>query len=183
MSISIAPRPWTAASGSSLGAGLESIGRAGEAGVEWLMRRNLSATPRMVAGCFTALVTSSMAVAAGLWWLRATLVLPFAVLEMIILGAAVAWQARHAGDREHIVLAGNVLAAEHRYGRHVERARFDAAWVRVEPLAGAASLVEISGRGLRICVGRYLRPDLRQRLAAELRFALRHERLAGGAVA
>jgi uncharacterized membrane protein len=181
MTISIAPRPWSPAPGPAFGAGREPIGRMGEAGIEWLMRRNLSATPRMVLACFGALVAVALTIALGFWWLGATLVLPFAALEVLALGLALVWQARHAGDREHIVLAGDVLAAEHHCGRHVERARFNTAWVRVEPVTDDASLVEISGgQGLRIRVGRYLRPGLRQRLAAELRFALRQGYLAGG---
>jgi uncharacterized membrane protein len=40
---------------------------------------------------------------------------------------------------------------------------------------GEGSLVEITGQGHRMRVGRYLRPDLRTALARELRQALRQE--------
>jgi len=147
-----------------------------EMGYEWMMRRNLSASPRMVLSCFAGLVLLSLAIALGFWWRGATLVLPFAMAELGALTAALLWQARHANDRERIVLADGMLAAEHRCGRSIESARFSAAWVRVEPVMDDASLVEISGQGARICVGRYLLPGLRRRLAAELRAALRQGR-------
>jgi uncharacterized membrane protein len=55
----------------------------------------------------------------------------------------------------------------------LERAEFNREWVRVEPSAGDRSLIEVSGQGRRINVGRYLRPELRPALAQEIRRALR----------
>jgi uncharacterized membrane protein len=57
----------------------------------------------------------------------------------------------------------------------LDRAAFRAEWVRVEPVHGKDSLVEISGQGRRLRVGRHLRPELRATLARELRQALRRE--------
>jgi len=45
--------------------------------------------------------------------------------------------------------------------------------VRVEPELGDRSLIELSGQGRRIAVGRFVRPELRRQLADELRWALR----------
>jgi uncharacterized membrane protein len=56
---------------------------------------------------------------------------------------------------------------------HRQRAEFDRDWVRVEPSVNDRSLVELSGRGQRVNVGRYLRPELRPVLAQEIRMALR----------
>ena len=50
---------------------------------------------------------------------------------------------------------------------------FAPAFVRVEPRSGDRSLIELSGQGRRITVGRYVRPELRRQLADELRWALR----------
>jgi uncharacterized membrane protein len=55
----------------------------------------------------------------------------------------------------------------------LQRAEFDRAWVRVEPSAGDGSLIEVSGRGQSVSVGRYVRPELRPALAREIRLALR----------
>ena len=46
-------------------------------------------------------------------------------------------------------------------------------WAEVEPVAAQGSLVEISGRGRTVQVGRFLRPELRSPFARELRQALR----------
>jgi uncharacterized membrane protein len=57
----------------------------------------------------------------------------------------------------------------------VHSAAFRAEWVRIEPVHGEGSLVEIAGQGRRVRVGRYLRPELRMALARELRLAVRME--------
>ena len=46
-------------------------------------------------------------------------------------------------------------------------------WVRVEPADRDGSLIELSGEGRHIAVGRFVRPELRPALADELRAALR----------
>ena len=68
------------------------------------------------------------------------------------------------------------LVVEVESAGHLERAEFNREWVRVEPLAGDRSLIELSGQGRRVNVGRYLRPELRPVLAQEIRRALREAR-------
>ena len=55
----------------------------------------------------------------------------------------------------------------------LERAEFNRDWVRVEPGVDDPALIEVSGQGRRVVVGRYLRPELRPALAREIRRALR----------
>ena len=58
-------------------------------------------------------------------------------------------------------------------GLRLERAEFNREWVRVEPKGGDGSLIEVSGQGQSVWVGRHLRPELRPALAREIRMALR----------
>jgi len=51
--------------------------------------------------------------------------------------------------------------------------------LRIEPVADDGSLVELSGEGRSVRVGRHVRPELRLELATELRRALRLVRTAG----
>ena len=67
------------------------------------------------------------------------------------------------------------LQVEIRHGRLVEGAAFRAEWVRVEPSLGEGSLIDISGQGRSLRVGRFVRPELRMALARELRLALRRD--------
>jgi uncharacterized membrane protein len=143
--------------------------------VQWRMARNTSFAPGCLLGVFVALSVLSLGIGTVFWWLGAPAVLPLAGLELLALGAAFWICSRHAGDAETITLADRELSVEHRFGRGLESAAFRAEWARVEPVHGEGSLVEITGQGHRMRVGRYLRPDLRTALARELRQALRQE--------
>jgi uncharacterized membrane protein len=96
---------------------------------------------------------------------------------LLLVGAALLMYARHATDHERITLAGETLAVEHHHGAQLVRTEFRAAWVRVEPLSSDRSLIEVDGDGRTARVGRYLRAELRQPLAQELRAALRVHRM------
>jgi uncharacterized membrane protein len=150
---------------------------AGERSVQWLLKRNCSATPRQMLGFFGSLAVLSLAIGAFFWIQGATLVMPFAWIELSALGVALVLYARHATDSESIHLRPGRLTVEYACGRHVEHVEFAPAWVRVEPELGDRSLIELSGQGRRIAVGRFVRPELRRQLADELRWALRRWQL------
>jgi uncharacterized membrane protein len=110
----------------------------------------------------------------GLFWAQgATLVLPFAALEVMAVGLAFLIYTRHARDGEKIWLSGPELIVEVETGGKRERVKFLSHWVRVEPRTDNRSLIEVSGQGRSIDVGRFVRPDLRPILAREIRMALR----------
>jgi uncharacterized membrane protein len=115
----------------------------------------------------------SLGIAGVFWFQGAVLVMPFACLELVAVGFAFLVYARHATDGEKISLQGAQLVVElENSGRRV-RSEFNRDWVRVEPQAGDGSLIELSGQGRRVQVGRYVRPELRAVLAREIRMALR----------
>lgn len=151
--------------------------------VQWLLKRNCSMTPCQLLVCFVVLSVLPLGVASLFWWQGATLVMPFAWLEVVVAGTAMLAYARHAADRETIRLADGVLSVEHACGGRTERGEFRCDAVRVVPGDGDGSLVELSGQGRRMWVGRFVRPELREQLAQELRWALRHRswQLAAGA--
>lgn len=146
---------------------------AGDGSVQWLLRRNCAMTPLQLVAFYLSLCVWSLAIAGAFWWRGATLVMPFATLEMLAVGAALFIYARHAGDRESVVLKPGRLTVECTLGRRTDHVEFAPAWVRVEPAHGDRSLIEISGEGKRVAIGRFVRPELRRALADELRAALR----------
>jgi uncharacterized membrane protein len=141
--------------------------------VEWDLRRNNSLAQRQMLWTLAALGLLALGIAAAFWHQGAPLVMPFAGIELLALAAATAIHLRHANDHEHIALGDGGLTVEHASGRRVERVAFQPIWVRVEPRHGDRSLIELSGQGRRIAVGRFVRPELRLQLADELRRALR----------
>ena len=181
MTSTFAPSPWPSAvpapqPGWRFAREWPQPGRDGaRSALQWLMARNSSFVPGCLMTVFIALAVVSLGIGTAFWWLGAPAVLPLAGLELLALGAAFWWCSRHAADAETITLAEHQMTVEHRCGRALQRAAFRAEWVRVEPVHGEGSLVEITGQGHRMRVGRYLRPELRMALARELRQAVRLE--------
>ena len=149
------------------------IGPSGEGSVLWLLKRNCSIAPRQLLVFFATLSAVSLAIGVVFWWQGAPLVLPFAGLEIVAVALSLFIYARHAADREQLVLRPGVLQVECTVGRRVDRVEFAPAWVRVEPTSGDRSLIELSGEGKRVAIGRFVRPELRRALADELRASLR----------
>jgi uncharacterized membrane protein len=141
--------------------------------IEWLLRRNCSMAPSQVFGIYLSLCVVSLAIALGFSWHGATPVLAFAGAELLLVGVALLVYARHATDQERIALRRGTLNVTTRRGAQTASIDFRAAWVRVEPTCGDGSLLELSGDGQCVHVGRYLRPEWRHLLAQELRAALR----------
>ena len=141
--------------------------------LRWLLKRNCSISPRQLGAVYLGLCAVSMAIAGLFLWQGAPYVAAFAGLELLLLGAALLVFARHAGDREMLTLDGRALHVEQCIGPRVLRTAFAAEWLSVEPAAGQGSLVELSGQGQTVRVGRFLRPELRHAFARELRQALR----------
>ena len=104
------------------------------------------------------------------------MVVVFTGVELIAVAAALLVFARHAGDRERITLGRRALEVEQRHGVQIDHTSFRAEWVRVEPAGADGSLVELSGEGRSVRIGRHVRPELRMELARELRRALRMTR-------
>ncbi len=146
---------------------------AGEGTTQWLMKRNCSISPARLLVFFLTLSAVSFAIAGAFWSQGAPLIAPFAGIELCAIGLALAIYARHATDYEHMVLRPGRLSVECVNGSRTDSVEFAPAWVRVEPSAADRSLIELSGEGKRVAIGRFVRPELRRALADELRAALR----------
>lgn len=171
MSRDTTPTPTQAAT-SRLRFGQACQADAGECAVQWELRRNCCLTPKQMLGFYVGLSGVSLAVAGMFWWMGATLVLPFAWLEIVVVGVALLVHARHVMDRDSIRLQGGRLTVERACGPRTERCEFCTEWVRVACVRGDGSLIELSERGKKVVVGRFVRPELRRQLADEMRWAL-----------
>jgi len=141
--------------------------------LQWLQKRNCSLTPRQLGLFYLSLSAVSLLIGVFFFLQGAPVVLLFTGLELLAVGVALAVFARHAGDRETLTLVGRSLQVEQCVGPRVKRTEFPADCLHVEPARGQGSLVQLSGRGQQVRVGRFLRPELRGAFARELRHALR----------
>lgn len=143
-----------------------------DAGVEWRLRRNCSITPSQLGLLYASLCVLALGVAGFFWTQGATLVLPFAVLELLAVGVAFLVYARHAADGECVRLMERTLVIEQETAGRLQRREFAREWVQVESARGAPNLIEVRGGGQSVHIGRYLRAELRPALAREIRQAL-----------
>lgn len=148
---------------------------------EWTLKRNCSLSPAAMLAVYASLCVMSLGIATYFWLHGATLVMPFAWVELLVFGALLSVYARHATDRERIVLVPDRLTVEHLCGGRVERTEFVPQWVQVADSRDGDSLVELAGGGRVVRVGRYVPLRTRRAWADELRSALRRQGAAVGA--
>ena len=139
--------------------------RDGNAGFSLILKRNCSISPAGLAGVFAALALTAVAIGVGFAVAGAWLVLPFAGLEVLLLGAAYVMWARHAADYERIVLDAGRLTVEVAQAQTTLRYEIEARRARV-CLEGHRVLLRGAGNELEL--GRHLDAHTRAKFAAEL---------------
>lgn len=137
---------------------------------DWLMRRNCALTPAQTVASYAAasalvLGVAAMFVALGHWP-----VLPFALIELLLMGAILLRYCRHARDFERISVQDGVLRVQVRDGERTVEWQAMAALVRFEPCA-PCGLVVLRYGGKTIEVGRHLPWPQRPAFAERLRRA------------
>ena len=140
-------------------------------GFSLTLKRNCSISPSGLASVFVALAVVVLAIGIGFAIAGAWLILPFAGLEVLLLGGAFLLQARHATDYERIALERDRLRVEVAQGRRLSRYELDARNVRVE-LEGSCVMLREAGERLEL--GRYLDEASRRVFGAELKKRLRY---------
>jgi uncharacterized membrane protein len=140
---------------------------------EWLLKRNCSLSPRQAAHAYGMLCALLLGIGLGFtvwgaWW-----VLAFVLIEIGATVLALLHYARHACDREHIVLSENCLLVERIEGEQVCAIRLDPYWARIAVPDRRRRLIQLESRGVKVAVGGFVSEEAREQLAAELRTALR----------
>ncbi len=141
--------------------------------VEWLLRQNCAMTPAQLGIFYLSLSAISLCIGLFFWVLGATLVLPFSALEIVVLGLCFVCFARRSLDREHISIDANQLTVKCELAGVLHQTVFQREWVNVELPVHAQQLIVLRGQGQVMMVGRFVRPEWRAALAAEIRRAAR----------
>ena len=140
-------------------------------GLSLTLKRNCSISPSGLACVFVALAVVVLAIGVGFAIAGAWLILPFAGLEVLLLGGAFVLQARHATDYERIALERGRLRVEVAQGRRRARYELDARRVRVE-MQGSRVVLREAGEALEL--GRHLDEQSRRVFGAELKKRLQY---------
>ncbi|WDZ95536.1 DUF2244 domain-containing protein [Herbaspirillum sp. WKF16] len=135
---------------------------------EWILKRNCSIAPRQLAWVFAILCTVSLTVALAFTVHGAWTILVFSVIELSAVGIAFLVYARHATDREYLVLQDDCLVVELTQAGKASRIELDLRRARIDFSAGRRSLVALESSGLRVEVGRFMSEWKRCEFAREL---------------
>jgi uncharacterized membrane protein len=138
----------------------------------WMLNRNCALTPRQVGAFYLSLVLASFCIALFFLLHGAWMILPFSVLEMVALGAALLIYARHATDGDRVDLQRDALEITSTDGNVQRVTRLDPRAARVEMDARPRAELAVVARGERVRIGRFVNERERRRVARELRQAL-----------
>ena len=136
-----------------------------DAGFRVVLKRNCSISPRGLLLVFALLAALALGIASAFAALGAWLILPFAGLELVLLGAAFWMTARHAADYERIERRRERLTVEVREAERLRRYDLDARRARVHVRDGH---VVLDAPQVRLEVGRHLDAASRAGFADEL---------------
>lgn len=143
------------------------------------IRPNCSMSPRNLAGIVICLVVVCLAIALTFFSMGLWLVLPFAGLEILVIGLAVGCTIRRSQDYEIILVKDDDVSVTRREGREIYKRSFHRYWtqVRLEPAATrlTPSRLRIGSHGVLVEVGRQITDQARGELAARLKQALQRK--------
>ncbi len=133
---------------------------------------NCSLTPRAAALFYSSIVGISFFVAGSFAYLGLWPVLPFAGLEMLAVGAALAASMRRGQYREVILVDGEHVRISKHGGYAKENVAFPRYWTRIQirraPYRGHPSRLMIGSRGKYCEVGAFLTEEERHGLGKRL---------------
>lgn len=135
-------------------------------GFSLILKRNCSISPGGLLGVFLALALVVLGIGAGFAAAGAWLILPFAGLEVLALGAAFVLYARRAADYERIELRAGRLTVEVADAQQTARYQLEARRTRVRLEKDARVLLQGTQQELEL--GRHLDAEARVRFATEL---------------
>lgn len=138
----------------------------------FLFRRNCSISPSGLLSVFAFVAAVSFSIAIGFALIGAWLILPFAGLEVVALGAAFLLNGRHATDYERIECSGRSLTVEIEEAGRTARYEIEPWLARVE-VEASGSRVWLRARDTNLELGRHLDAQARREMAAELTRRLR----------
>ena len=134
-----------------------------------IARRNDSLSPSGRRLFFVSIVFVSLAIA-SLWAFNgAWYVLPFSVLELVVLYVALKLVERHSGDFESIQVAGDRILVEQRRRGRVSRHEFNRHWVQLVVTDAARGRFAMRSHGREVTFGEFLSNDQRSAVTSELR--------------
>ena len=137
----------------------------------WVLRRNCAMTPRQSCLAFVVVGATSLAVSLAWALTGAWIVLPFMLIELLVLALAFLMYARHAADQERITLADDSVCVEVFKGDQRDRCDIPRQWLRCG-MEDQQGLVRLVSNKKEVLIGQFVGQADRRRFYEEFRTAL-----------
>jgi uncharacterized membrane protein len=137
-------------------------------GWQWHFKRNCSISPRQLICIFGALALISLLIGGVFFFLGAFLVLPFSLLEILVLSIAFYYNAIHAVDYERLKVENNHIIVEQKAGLKETEIALAREFTRVKQLEGKKDLIELIQGEKKALFGHHIHPNYRAKLMKEL---------------
>jgi len=144
------------------------LGQSQGAAWVWHLKRNISISPVTMAWIFIGLGFVSLLIGAGFYWLGATLVLPFSLVEIAVLLIAYIYNAIHANDYEKLTVEGNSLKIESKVGLKTSEMQFVRSLTRVDTLSHLNEMIQLRQGSVQAVFGKFVHANLRPLLAKKI---------------
>lgn len=145
---------------------------AGQAQSRWVFRKNCALTPRQLMAWYLAICGLTLLIASGFLLAGYWVVLPFAGLELLVLGGAFLMYARHANDFEMIEVRPDALRLVFAHGAQQTEICLSPGWVRLSYDGRFKAPLTISCKGQHVKIGKFIADKDKPALLKELRQAL-----------
>ena len=143
----------------------------------WRLKRNCSLSPRQAGLAYGALCLFTLLIGMGFALIGMWMMLVFAAINICAVVLALLQYARHACDSEEIVLEPGCLRIDRCEAGRLRSVLLDPGWTRVAEARRRPSLIHLESRGVQVDIGGFVSDAIRQRVALELRRALRRHAL------
>jgi len=144
------------------------LGQSQGAAWVWHLKRNISISPVTMAWIFIGLGIVSLLIGAGFYWIGATLVLPFSLVEIAVLLIAYIYNAIHANDYEKLTVEGNSLKIESKVGLKTSEMQFVRSLTRVDTLSHLNEMIQLRQGSIQVVFGRFVQANVRPLLAKKI---------------
>ena len=134
----------------------------------WHNKRNVSIAPAQLALIFVGLGLISLLIGSAFFWLGASLILPFSVLEIAALCIAYFYNAIHANDYEKLTLTLDAVQIERKIGFKLHQVQFMRSMTRVDKTGLKNELIELRQGNQLAYFGQFVHVNLRLLMAKQI---------------
>ena len=143
-----------------------------QCGGKWVFKRNCSLSPRQLWQWYFSLCVITLSVATGFMLAGYWIVLPFAGVELMLVGTAFLIYGRHATDYEMIELQADQLKLVKAEGSKLTEVKWVTQWAKLSYNGQYKAPLMFSHRGEQVKIGKFIAEKDKSALHRELKAAL-----------